>query len=313
MYRSLLVPLDGSPFAEEALPLAMSIARRAGASLHLVAVAAGAGFSFLSEKDSECLAKGWQVYLDGVVERVRSHVTVPVSAVLLEGGDVAPQISAHAESIGADLIVVSTHGRGALGRFWLGSVPHELMSRLSQPLLLVRPGDSPVEWGHESVLRHVLVPLDGSALAEQMIEPAVAFGSLMDADYTLLRVISDIPLGTPEFDSISLSSSAVEVLDEIRSVRKRVQKEARDYLDGVTERLRVRGLRVKTRVTVANDPGTAILKEVEAPGIDLIALETHDRRGLSNLVVGSVARKIVHGALKPILVHSAASAKQSSR
>lgn len=313
MYRSLLVPLDGSPFAEEALPLAMSIAQRAGASLQLVAVAADASFSFLPEKDSECLAKGWHIYLDRVVERVRSHVTVPVSSVLLEGGQVSPQISAHAASIGADLIVMSTHGRGALGRFWLGSVPLELMGGLSQPLLLVRPGDSPVEWGNPSVLQHVLVPLDGSPLAEQMIEPAVTLGSLMDADYTLLRVISDLPLGTPEFDSISLSSATAEVLDEIRSVQKRVQKEAQDYLDGVAERLRARGLQVKTRVTVANDAGIAIVDEVGAPGIDLIALETHGRRGLSNLVIGSVARKVIHGTLKPVLVHSAATARQKSQ
>ena len=281
MYRSLLVPLDGSPFAEQALPLAISIARRAGASLQVVAVAAGSTLSFLPEHDQDYWAKGWSVYLEQVVERVRSHVPVPVSFVLLEGGRVATRLSAHAESIGADLIVMSTHGRGALGRFWLGSVPLELMGSLSQPLLLVKPGDSLVNWGNEAVLQHVLLPLDGSSLAEQMIETAVTLGSLMDADYTLLRVVSELPIGTPEFDSISLSSAAVEVLGEIRSIQKRVQKEAQDYLDGIAERLRVQGLRVKTHVTVANEAGNVIVDTVGASVIDLIALETHGRHGVS--------------------------------
>ena len=154
----------------------------------------------------------------------------------------------------------------------------------------------------------MLVPLDGSSLAEGMIEPAVTLGGLMDADYTLLRVINDVPMGSPELDSISLSSLAVEVLDEVRSVQEQVQKEAQDYLDGIAERLRARGLQVQTRVMVADDPGTAILDEAGAPGIDLVALETHGHRGLRNLVMGSVARKVIHGTSKPVLMHSAARA-----
>jgi nucleotide-binding universal stress UspA family protein len=203
---------------------------------------------------------------------------------------------------------MATHGRGALGRFWLGSVPYELMHSVSQPLLLVRPGDSLAAWENRSIPQHVLLPLDGSSLAEGVIESAVTLGSLMDADYTLLRVIRDVPMGTPELDSISLSSLAAEVLDEVQSVQERVQKEAHDYLDGIAERLRARGLQVKTRVMVADDPGTAILDEAGAPGIDLVALETHGRRGLRNLAMGSVARKVIHGTSKPVLVQSAARA-----
>ena len=176
-----------------------------------------------------------------------------MSSVFLKGEDVASKISAHAESMGADLIVMTTHGRSAFGRFWLGSVPYALMSSLSQPFLLVKPGDSIAESENESVPQHVLLPLDGSSPAERMIEPAVSLGSLMDADYTLLRVINDLPLGTPEFDSISLSSLAVGVVDEIRSVQERVRQEAQDYLDDVAERLGARGLQVEMRVTVAND------------------------------------------------------------
>ena len=249
---------------------------------------------------------------EAMVLSLRSHGVIPVSSAFLEGGrGCRPRISAHAESIGADLIVMATHGRGALGRFGLGSVPFELMHSSPQPLLLVWPVDGLPEWEDEPDPQHMLVALDGSSLAERMIEPAINLGSLMGADYTLLRVVNSIPRGTPEFYSISLSSSAVEVLDEIRSVQKRVQKEAQDYLDGVAQRLRARGLQVQTRVAVANDPGLAILDEVGAPGIDMVALETHGNRGLLNLVMGSAARKVVHGTLKPVLVHSAASAKQS--
>jgi nucleotide-binding universal stress UspA family protein len=276
MYHSLLVPLDGSAYAEQALPAAFGIARRAGAAVQLATVATQRRVTpLLSAQSSSHLADRWRDYLQRVVERARQEYGVSVSSVVLDGADVATALRAHAKDAAADLVVMSTHGRGFLGRLWFGSVAYELMHRLPIPMLFIRPDDGVGTWGQEPALRHLLVTLDGSSPAEKILEPAAAFGTLMDADFTLMRVINDIPLGTPEFDSISLSSAAVGVLDEIQTVERRLRNEAQQYLDGVAERLRARGLKVATRVAAAGDPGKAILEAVATGAYDLVALQLH--------------------------------------
>ena len=307
MYHSLLVPLDGSSFAEHALPLALHIAQRAGASLHLAVVVSDPEAPALKARVST-VVQAWQEYLGRIAERVHSVAALPINTIILHGDAAAPQISAYAASARIDLVVMTTHGRGALGRFWFGSVAYELLHWLPTPLLQVKPNDGPVAWEHAPALQHIILPLDGSLLAEQILESAVTFGSLMGAGYTLLRVISDIPLGTPMLDSISLSAATSQLLAEVRTVQEQVRKAAQDYLEATAARLRTRGLRVQTRVVEGSDPGNAILDAAQVD-TDLIALETQGRRGLSDMLLGSVARKIIHGAPVPILVQSATALK----
>ena len=234
MYRSLLVPLDGSPFAEQALPFALTIVRRAAASLQVVAVMPHPGILVSTQFVAHMLGR-WSGYLERVVERIQRCHAVPVSCRVLEGEAVAPTIAAYVKQIEADLVVMTTHGRGTLGRLWFGSVAYELIRNLSVPALFVRPHDGVAEWDTEPALRHMLIALDGSLLAERMLEPAVTLGTLMNADYVLLRVLNDVPVGAPELDPISLSSPALELLDEIQAVQERLRKEAQDYLDRAAE------------------------------------------------------------------------------
>lgn len=83
---------------------------------------------------------------------------------------------------------MTTHGRGPVSRLLLGSVADRLVREVPIPVLLVRPHEAAPDLASEPVLRHILVALDGSALAEQVLEPVVALGTLMQADYSLLRV-----------------------------------------------------------------------------------------------------------------------------
>ena len=230
MYRSVLVPLDSSPFAEQALPFALSIARRLAATLQVVMVGS-------HRADARC------EYLEHVVERIRHVDGVPALSVqhhFLIGDEIAPTIRMYAELAGVDLVIMTTHGRGTLGRLLLGSVGYELMDHLPVPLLLLRPSEEVTEWAAEPVLKHILVILDGSSATERILEASVAVGRLADAEYTLVRFINNIPQGATELDSISLSSAAPELLDEIQSVRERQQKEAQAYLAGVADAWRVK-------------------------------------------------------------------------
>jgi nucleotide-binding universal stress UspA family protein len=309
MYRSILVPLDGSTFGEHALPMALSLARRAEAALQLLHVhqapatpyLEGAGV-FPDAALDEALRHNHEEYLAEVVSRIGTVPGVRVTSSVVNG-EVASTIAETAARSGADLVVLTTHGRGPLGRFWLGSVADELVRCLPMPLLLVRPSDGQPDLHRDCAPRHILLPLDGSPLAEQMIEPAVALGGLAGADYQLLRIIHPIlPTAGPIYGP-TLRLRVDALMAQIEQAHLALRQEAQQYLDGVAGRLRAQGLRVQTRVASQEQAATAILHEAARPGIDLIALATHGRRGLPRLFLGSVADKVVRGAAMPVLVH----------
>jgi nucleotide-binding universal stress UspA family protein len=125
------------------------------------------------------------------------------------------------------------------------------------------------------------------------------------AAYTLSRIIRPVlPYDTPS-DWMGMSAAVRSVVDRVDELQRQLSKEAEEYLNRVATRLRGDGLRVETRVDLDFQPAHAILQDVEEKGIDMIALETHGRSGLSRLFMGSVADKIVRSARVPVLVHRA--------
>jgi nucleotide-binding universal stress UspA family protein len=307
MYRSILVPLDGSPFGEHAIPLALTIARRSGATLHVAHVhtpltmAEGEGL-LLSEHSLEFkVREREQSYLEKVVKRLESVSPIPVSPLLLDGA-VADVLCAASQATAADLIVMTTHGRGLLSRFWLGSVADQLVRRSPVPLILVRPCEATLDLGREKRLRTILVPLDGSPLAEQILEPAIALGTLMEADYSLLRVIKPVTIAHPELAGSPVNYYGQELINKLEVLQEQVCQEAGTYLEGVAERLRSLSLAVRTHVVTRDQVAAGILDEAAAYSTDLIALETHGRGGLARLFLGSVADKVLRGGSLPMLV-----------
>ncbi len=143
MFNKILVPLDGSLFAEQALPSAMALARPNHGTLVLMRVSGhpntqifveGTAMFGLPSDDS---AAHCTAYLDQVAQTVREQgVTVKTS--VAEGG-IAHEILSEAAGINADLIVMTSHGRSGVGRWLLGSVADRVIQQASVPVLLVRP------------------------------------------------------------------------------------------------------------------------------------------------------------------------------
>lgn len=312
MLRTIVVPLDGSVFAEHALPLAVSLGRRAGATLRLLRVVPPlADYFFLPPLKSDPLDAEFRqqhrddakAYLDGVVRRVLA--TGPVDCetdVMEEEEGISESICADVVRTGADLIVLSSHGRGALERFWLGSIADTLIRTAPVPVLLARPPEHPpaADLARTVPLQHVLLALDGDTAAERIVEPALAIGKAMAATYTLVRVVQPaashlIAYGVDALPHPEGGHSGLGEIDE----QRRQQAEA--YLRSVADRLRADGATVETRVPIADQPSAAILREAALVGADLIALETHGR-GASRLLLGSVADKVIRGSSLPVLV-----------
>jgi nucleotide-binding universal stress UspA family protein len=312
MFKSILVPLDGSPFGEHALPLALSIARRSGAALRLVRVlprlvdvffwTPPPGDPMEVQLREQHLADA-QAYMEDVGSRLADTAEVPVTYdVLEEGEDIGVTESLRAEVITAraDLVVMTTHGRGALERLWLGSVPDELVRSLTVPVLLLHPTQPRADLEADVPVRHIVLALDGTPFAEQIMEPALALGKAMGADYTLVRVIPHALPAHPAAAS-GVPAPPPAMAEMLAKIGERVRKDAEAYLEAVAESLRSDGAKVQIRMPVASQPAPAILKEAAA-GADLIALETHGRRGLSRLLMGGCADKVIRGSPVPVLV-----------
>jgi nucleotide-binding universal stress UspA family protein len=308
MYQSILVPLDGSTFAEHALPLALAVARRTGASLRLVHVLQPLASVYseaplFADSDLEKRIKDrLRGYLDAIAFRVGKLSPTPMTTALVEG-DTVPSLRNEVEGTQADLVVMTTHGRGPLGRFWLGSVADELVRVLPVPLLLCRPPDTVPDLGVEPPLNNILIALDRTKLSEQMLAHAVEFGKMMGASFTLLSVIKPVPPIPFPTGSANLDAEVQSMLTQIDAIQDQMSKEALKYLDDVAAPLRGQGLRVETKVAFEDRPGVAIVHEATPPAVDLVALETHGRHGLPRLILGSVADKVIRGAAVPVLVH----------
>ncbi|MFN8569704.1 MAG: universal stress protein [Kouleothrix sp.] len=193
MLRSIMVPLDGSAFGDM-LPLALGIARRRHCRTPSACVRATQAKP-LSQPAGRHGPRGRTPTRARLPRQPRrlphGSWDVQIKTAIVDG-PAETALRHYALEHKCDLVVLSTHGYGPLSRMWLGSVARALALTLPMPLLLTRPHGEPVDL-LESVtqqpFQRVLVPLDGSPLAEQALEPALALGQLVGAEYTLLQVI----------------------------------------------------------------------------------------------------------------------------
>ncbi|HEX6939472.1 MAG TPA: universal stress protein [Longimicrobiales bacterium] len=291
-YRVVLVPLDASAFAEQALPYAEAVARAAGARIELVLA-----HEYEAIMDGLVLEPAWdeevrersREYLERVAAEVASRAGVQVEVRLLVGGRAAVAVERGIRDSGADLVVMSTHGRTGLARAWLGSVADTLVRHVDVPLLLVRPREDGGA-GERVRFDDVVVALDGSVLSEAILPHAAALGRPGGTRYTLVRVVPP---------ALVVGGHVME-LDEERA-RELVAK-AEAYLRGVAGALRPWSAEVRTRTVKHSAPAAAILDVAAEVGADLIAMTTHGYGGLRRLLLGGTADKVLRGATCPVLM-----------
>ena len=299
MKGAIMVPLDGSAFGEQALPLARQLARKARAELHLVhvhqpvqpAMYAQDIAVYTGQLEEEARAREAE-YLASLANRSAELAGVVVRRALLDG-PVAPALARYAEEEGVGLIVMTTHGRGGLSRAWLGSVADALVREATIPVLVLRPRDVGTAEDDPREFRRILIPLDGSPLAEQILEPAIELGRLTDAEYTLLHVV------VPPFVLMPPTSAVVLEPEADGGVGPHGSEQ---YLAEVAAQLREAGHRVKAVVETYPNAAQGVLDYAKQNEIDLIAMSTHGRTGFSRIALGSVSDKVLRGADVPVLL-----------
>jgi nucleotide-binding universal stress UspA family protein len=299
VYHRILVALDGSKFAEAALPWALSLAGKTRAGVHLVCVVEpipGPAF-----EGWEFSARNWsEEYLAEAVDRVSDQTPGEVTS-SLRSGHVVEALLDEALSTNSDLMVMATHGRGALSRAWLGSVADGVVRRADFPVLCVRPDERErAPAGATTGARKILVPLDGSDLSEDALAYATEMGALFDSAYHLTRVVA-YPLDPGSPFMAYTTEVGLNVLEDLKESASR-------YLEEHAERMRRQGLRVTTSAIVDGQAAHGILADVDSAGCDMIAMATHGRGGMQRLVLGSAADKVLRGTRVPVLLHRMAPA-----
>ncbi len=302
MFESILVPVDGSPFSEQALPLALGMAQKNGATVHVALVHVLETEVELSASCSDemerPIKRHEREYLDGLKTRLSAASSVQVQVHHLEGL-VSETLEEEVRERGIQLVVMSTHGWGYMSRAILGSVADRLMRHLTVPLLLVHPPPGPADLSRPTSFQRLLIPLDGSSVAEAVLEPARALAQLFQAECHLLRVV--VP---PHHFLARFSNKTLQHDQHLLSLH---QQEAAGYLEKVAGTFQQQALAATTHVRTNPHIVPVILEEAKTASCDLIALATHGWGGLRRLVFGSVADKVLRSAPLPVLVRHAVS------
>jgi nucleotide-binding universal stress UspA family protein len=299
MTNRILVPLDGSALAEQAVPCAVALARALPAELVLfraIGIPAEV-LESLDESHVERQAVGAQLkadaegYLGALIERLREAGLEASHA--LGCGSAADAILDYAEKEQIDQIVMATHGYGGLKRWTHGSVAERVLQSARVPLLLIRVQDPErAEMEQRLMLcRRILVPLDGSALAEHILPTVSTLARALGAELILFQV--------------PISHVAGWMTGEwylpVQGVLDTAEEDAQVYLENVAEGLKEQGLQV-TIATGVGPVASSIIEYAEANQVDLIAMSTHGRTGLARWALGSVADRVLRSGSTPILL-----------
>jgi nucleotide-binding universal stress UspA family protein len=209
--------------------------------------------------------------------------------VLLEGS-IEETIASYVLAHNAQLVVMSTHGRGGVGRLLFGNVADDLIRELHSPVILVRPGYTVVSPDTDTE-RRILVPLDGSAVAEATIDRVIEIFGREGIELYLLQVVSMplmLPLNMPAADQPALIERAVDA--------------ATTYLDGVAGQVRSLGVAVRTEVRLDEVVASVIFTCIDDQKPDLIAMATRGEGGINRAIFGSVADKVIRASTVPVMV-----------
>ncbi|HXV83789.1 MAG TPA: universal stress protein [Candidatus Binatia bacterium] len=294
MYTRMLIPLDGSKVAEQVLPYARFLAKALGIPAELLGVvdpetlvafsnpAQGRPLDTLVAETTSRTA----TYLDTTA---RSFQGAQIKCSVEKGKpeDVVIEKAAVDKNT---LIVMGTHGRSGIQRWLLGSVTDKVLHGTTQHLLLVRASDQGKTDG-EAALKTVILPLDGSALAEQALPHVVDLAQKMKLEVVLVRAYA-LP---PAISAEDYGYYSADLLDQLES-------EARDYLQEKVNEVKQRGIERVASVVNTGYGAEEIITLARNTPDNLIAMCTHGRSGIKRWVWGSVTDRVVRHSGDPVLI-----------
>lgn len=296
MYTRMLIPLDGSKTAENVLPYGRILARTFQIPVELMEVLDIAGMA--SHVAAEKARRLDTVVTEGersseqYLKKIASSFSGVNVRCTVERGRPEDVIVEKAAADKTTLIAMATHGRSGMSRWLLGSIAEKVLRAATNPLLLVRASEEALTEG-EAVLRSIIVPLDGSELAESVLPTAVKFARLLNVGMVLFRTY-ELPA--------SAYYGRENYLPNYEELKNRVKEQAQDYLDKRIEAIKAEGVQRVSSVLIEGSGPNEIIDYARKTPNALITMCTHGRSGVKRWVLGSVTEKVVRHSGDPVLV-----------
>lgn len=281
-YTKILVPLDGSELAERALIPALQIAQATGAQISLLRVATPLFLALDPLVYDQMNQQGEDeaaAYLRSLcAEKIPPGISVSLAT---QSGPVAHLILQYAQDNGCNLIIMSSHGRSGVGRWVYGSIADKVLRGACCSVLIIRAQVETTAFTHH----RLLVPLDGSLLAEKALEPALALAQAMAMELILLRAVNPVHL--------SLETQTMK--QQADYLEDRELAEAESYMQQIHASLAKQHASLQTIIARA-EAADAIIDFSETQPLDIIIMSSHGRSGISRWLYGSVTEKVLRGA-----------------
>ena len=296
MFKKMLIPLDGSKTAEAVLPYARTLARKLNLPVELLAVV---DIAALATQVSRGNARYFDTLIAENASSSESYLkrvaaSFPESNVKCSTEKGRPEeVILHKAADNMTLIAMATHGRSGINRFLLGSIAEKILRAATSPLLLIRATEG-VNGDGEATLNSVVVPLDGSELAETVLVNVRALVRELGLEVILLRaykVPANIYAAPEDYYPVQY--------DEIR---REMRDEVLDYLEKKTEELKRFGIPKVSSVVAEGLAADEIMALGRKLPDNLIAMCTHGRTGIGRWVLGSVTEAVVRHSGDPVLV-----------
>lgn len=296
MYTKILVPLDGSHLSEAILPYVRFFAKTLGVQVELLHAIDPEIISTFSDRHRGRSAEAIEAdvkqhgldYLDSVAGSLPDPLTVKS---IVQIGKPAKVVADRAASYDGTLVVMATHGHSGVDRWFMGSVADKVMRVTTTPLVLVRPIGQADATGVAS-LKKVLVPLDGSGLAEKVLPHVEALAKRMSLEVVLVRVylMPEIAYPTGRY------------APDWKRLDEEMREETSRYLQGKMRQLQKQGLEKVSSLVLEGDAAGHIIYLARQTPQGLVAICTHGRTGIGRWVLGSVTERVVRHSGGPVLV-----------
>ena len=306
MYQKMLIPLDGSELAEVVFTYAKELAGRLDIDLTLLHVSSQATRDFIPMQ---------KAYIKRAADTVKRHARevqertlgkAPETPLKVKGelvtGYAAEEILHYATENEIDVILLATHGRSGLKRWNLGSVAGKVLSSSKTPVWLVRAGVEDQTPYDKWPSKTLIVPLDGSELAESVLPHVEALAkqrSTKPIEVLLLKVSE--PPSVPTYYGPEISGVSLNWGDYIQQETIRRKESSEEYLAKIEKRIKADKINVSSKV-IEGKANDEIVDYANNNPESIIVLATHGRSGISRLVYGSVAANLLNGITNPILM-----------
>jgi nucleotide-binding universal stress UspA family protein len=299
MYSKLLIPLDGSKTAATVLPFAPILAATLKLPIELLEVVdiAAATAHIVADKArylDTIIAEGESVSREHLEEVAATFAGFHVSC-KVERGRPADVIIERAEAEKGTLIAMATHGRSGINRWMMGSVAEKVLRGTTAPLFLVRAGEAAAEM--PASIKSIVVPLDGSELAESVLPTVCEVARKLDLEIVLCRAYE--LAATAYYGSEDYLPNYDEMLRDMK-------EDVEGYLKKKAEALKAAGLAKVSWVALKGAGAEEIVRYANRYHDALVAMCTHGRSGVTRWALGSVTEKVVRHAEAPVLVVHAA-------